>query len=346
LTAQDMDIPGFIRDYLYSLDPGYEISTVIRDKYPRLILRVKINGRDCLVKAVRRLTLWKRPGRYFRFQKEIFIYRRLDRLDFKHFRHPRLINTDGKRILVTEYIENQASLPMDESFHEQALKAVLELNTCDFPFQAKGGVGWLWEKINRWKFSRSTKTLRHLLEGTLISRDISLRIFGKALLFWARSLRSSAVFNPPLLMHRDIFHANILRPDPGSVFLIDFEKMGLEKRWVFGDALKVAQAGQWLFSAESQDEGDECSAWFRADLIRAYWQGLLHGRPDIFAGPEHFTAQLKFCLLGIILSRLVKRNNSPGHKASLLRFIDEVILGPGEGFERWFKESGKSVGKD
>lgn len=338
-----MDIPGFIREYLYSLDSGYKIFTVIRDKYPRLILRVRINGRDCLVKAVRGLTLWKRPGRYFRFQKEIFIYRQLDRLDFKHFRHPRLLNTDGKRILVTEFIENQASLPMDESFHKQALKAVLELNTCDFPFQAKGGLGWLWEKINRWKFSRSTKTLRHLLEGALVSREVPLRVFGKALLFWAGSLRCAARFKPPLLMHRDIFHANILRPDPDNVFFIDFEKMGLEKRWIFGDALKTAQAGQWIFPAQSRDEGEEFSTWFRADLIRSYWHGLLQKRPDINAGPEHLIVQLKFCLLGLILSRLVKRNNSPRHKASLVRFMEEIIFGPDHVFEKWFKECNYSL---
>jgi hypothetical protein len=341
LTAQDIDIPGFICGYLYSLDPGYEVSRVIRDKYPRLVMRVKINGQDCLVKAVRGLTLWRRPGRYFRFQKEIFIYRQLDRLDFEYFHFPGLLHTDGKSILVTEFIENDPSLPLDRDFYESALKAVVELNTCDFPFTEKGGVGWLWEKINRWKFSRSTKTMRHLLEGFFITRQVSLVLFVQAMLFWVRAIKDSVKLKKPLLVHRDIFGSNILRPGPERICFIDFEKAGIEKRWVFVDALKISLARHWFSSGEKTDPNDDIKVFpgLCPRLLETYWRKLLPGHPEINSERKQFILQLRFCLLSWALSKLVKAGTRPEHKTALSRFIRETLLGREADFEKWFKTS-------
>ncbi|MFN2267893.1 MAG: hypothetical protein ABR542_10780, partial [Desulfonatronovibrio sp.] len=37
-----------LKRYLYSQDPDFKIIQIIRDKYPRLVMRVRLNGKDCL----------------------------------------------------------------------------------------------------------------------------------------------------------------------------------------------------------------------------------------------------------------------------------------------------------
>ncbi len=273
--------------------------------------------------------------------KEIFIYRQLEQIEFKHFFYPKLKHTDGKTLIVTEFVSDSGSLPVDRKFYDSAIKAILELNTCDFPFYQIGGPGWVWERINRWKFSRSTKTLRHLFESFFIARSMSFQVFVKILFFWARSFGSSSRLKKPLLVHRDIFHANILRPDSKRTFFIDFEKMGMEKRWVFADALKVILAGQSLSSKKQGGAADGFEFFAHLDpaLLKTYWDELLLKRPEIDPDPDNFNLQLKFCILGWILSKLAKGKVSPATKRELTLFIEKIILGPDSQLEKWLNES-------
>ena len=332
-SSSDINIPEFILKYLRFLDSGFEISQIIKDEYPRLVLRVKIKGRDCLVKAVRNLTLWKKPGRYFRFQKEIFLYSQLEMLEFRHFQYPRLRHTDGEKLIVTDFVAHDPSLSPDKYFCDSAIKAVLELNVCDFPYEKHGGLGWTWEKINRWKFSRSTKTLRHLFEGFFIRRKIPLFLLVETLSFWIKAFLGSTKLKYPLLVHRDIFKANILRPDKRSIYFIDFEKAGLEKRWVFVDALKIAQADPLFFR---ENEG-LISGFprFKVKLLENYWKDLLSYRPELGTNLEAYKLQLKFCILGWTLKKMVKEKLTPLQEKHLIRFLKTVILGSDEHFENW-----------
>ena len=336
LSSSGNNIPLFIQRYLGSLDPGFEIVKIIRDKYPRLILRANIEERDCLVKAVRSLTLWKKPGRYFRFQKEIFIYSQLEKLEFRHFHYPGLTHTDGKRILITDFVENDPGLPADQNFYDSAFQAILELNACGFPCEKRGGPGWTWEKINRWKFSRSTKTLRNLLEGFFIRRKVPLSLFMKILSFWAGSISSSTKLKKPLLVHRDIFRANIRRPDKSRVYFIDFEKMGLEKRWVFVDALKIAQAEPLFF--EESEEGCAGFPRFHIRLLEGFWEKLVFYRQELGPDKGAFKLQLRFCLLGWTLKKLVKEKVSSLQRLQLVGFLERVILARGNEFEDWLEK--------
>jgi len=336
LSSPGSDIPLFIQKYLGSLDPEYAITRLIRDKYPRLILRVDIMGRDCLLKGVRSFSFWKKPGRYLRFKKEIFIYSQLEELEFGFFYYPKIRNADGKQIIITEFIEDDPNLTQDLDFRNRALKGILELNICDFAYHKKGGLGWTWEKINRWKFSRSTKTLRNLFEGIIIRRKMPLSLFMKILSFWAGSISSSTKLERPLLVHRDIFRANIRRPDKSRIYFVDFEKMGLEKRWVFVDALKIAQAEPLFF-----EEGEKDYAGFprfHIQLLEGFWEKLLFFRPELGSDKGAFKLQLRFCLFGWTLKKLVKEKLSPIHRVQLVRFIETVILGQSHEFEEWLEK--------
>ncbi|MFO7729101.1 MAG: phosphotransferase, partial [Desulfonatronovibrio sp.] len=301
-------LSGALRRYLCSQDPDFEILRVIRDKYPRLVMRVRVRDRDCLVKAVRKNTPWKRPGRYFRFQKEIFVYTRLQNLDFLFFRHPELLHTDGKSYIISEYIQDDPSLPKDPAFFSRAIKAVAELNACDFPYADKGGPGWFWEKFNRWKFSRTTKTLRNLMEGFFIRRTVSVSVFVRSLAFWRKAAAGVKALDKPVLLHRDVFKANILYSHLDGINFIDFEKAGLEKRWIFSDALKIAQAEPLYFS---QDAGGYAGfPRFYTSLLENYWNEFKIRRPGFKPGPDDYKMQQKFCLLGWTLKKLVKERPS------------------------------------
>ncbi len=334
ICLQDIaGLPRAVKNHLYAQDSGFEVVRVINDKYPRLVLHVRLDGKDRIIKTVKKNIPWKRPGRYFRFQKEIFIYTRLNNQDKNYFKHPGLISTDEKSFIITEYIPNDPSLPRDHAFFSQAVKAVLEMNACDFPYYDKGGPGWLWEKANRWKFSRTTKTLRNILEGFFIRRIIPVNVFIKAFEFWKKSVAESVAMSKPILLHRDIFKANILRPDSERLYFIDFEKMGMEKRWVFSDVLKIVQADPMFF----QGSAGVLSGFprFYIRLLEIYWDDLMRFRPELRKDHQNFKRQLKFCLLGWTLKKLVKEKPTPQQKKDLIRFLEAVILGPEHNLQDW-----------
>ena len=335
-SLSNAGLPGVVARYLYQQDPGFQVVRLIRDKFPRVVLHVRVKGRDCLVKALKDNAPWTRPGRYFRFQKEIFIYTRLNRLKFKDFRYPALIHARDKLFIVTDFISNNPSLCRDHVFFSQAMKAVLEMNTCSFPFNDNGGIGWFWEKSNRWKFSRTTKTLRNLCEGCFVKRKISGSMFVRLLAFWRESLARTAVLSTPLLVHRDIFSANILRPDRETIVFADFEKMGVEKRWVFGDALKIAQAEPLFFPEDERRFAG--FPRFHAGLLETFWKDMVSIRPAVGQNHDDFKCQLKFCLLGWILKKLVKEKQAPKQDKNLTGFIEKVILGPDHIFDCWLEQ--------
>jgi len=335
-TSSSTNVPLSVKKLLNSLDPEHEVVRIIRDNAPRLVLHVRLQDRECLVKILNGFWL-KRPGRYLRFQKEIFIYSQLEQMDFVSFHYPGLLRTDGRTFILTEFIINDPSLPRDDAFfYTAAMDAVLELNTCEFPFWKSGGAGWMWEKANRWKFSGSAKTLRNLIEGLCIRRKLPYFLLPGMLAFWVRSMAAASGIKKPLLMHRDIFKSNILRPDAEHVYVVDFEKMGLEKRWVFKDALKIAQADPLFFDGKE----NKLSGFprFNGQLLEHYWKNLVRRRADIQPDREYFRLQLKFCLLGWTLKKLVKENPSLEMQQGLVRFIKSVILGPDKNFEKWFAE--------
>ncbi len=317
------------------MDPGYRVLKVIRDKDPRLVVHVRLQGRECLLKVLKESFPWKRPGRHLRFQKEIFIYSMLQHICFSRFRYPKLLNTDNKNYILTEFIINNSANRQDQVFYTSAMNAVLEFNTCDFPFHEKSCAGWIWEKTNRWKFSRSAKTLRNLLEGSLVKGKLSFLLLIKIIGFWRRAITYTPALKKPLLVHRDIFKANILYPKPGKIYFVDFEKAGLEKRWLFIDALKIAQAEPLFFNRRA----GRLSGFprFYACLLQKYWKGLITRRPEISPEYNQFILQLKFCLIGWCLKKLFKEDSDPERSAALIRFLQEVITGPEHYFEYWFE---------
>lgn len=332
--GQSPALPATVKDFLYKQDPDFKVLRVIKDKYPRLVLHVQICGNDCLIKAVKRNTPWRRPGRYFRFQKEIFINTRLKKLVFTYFQSPRLIHTDGKSFIVAEFISNNPSLPRDYVFLKQAIKAVAELNACDFPFTDKDGIGWFWEKFNRLKFSRSTKTVRNLLEGFFVRRTVGLKVFISSMIFCRRATQKVKPLNRPLLLHRDIFKSNIIYPDKDIVYFVDFEKMGLEKRWVFSDALKIAQADPLFFGPDAEHYAG--FPVFYTGILKDFWNELLIERPELGLRKNDFNYQLKFCLLGWTLKKLVKEEHSAQQKKDLNRFLEHLVSGDDVYFKKWF----------
>ena len=298
-------------------------------------MHVRLQDKDCLLKVLKTNFPLKRPGRRLRFQKEIFIYRRLQNIKFSWFHYPKLLKTDAKNYILTEFIINNSENRQDPAFYSSAIKAVLEFNTCNFPYWEKDGPGWIWERTNRWKHSRSSKTLRNLLEGSLIKGKLSFSLLLRITSFWRKAISATPALKNPLLVHRDIFKANILRPEQKKVYFVDFEKTGIEKRWVFVDALKIAQADPLFFNRRSGWlSGFPC---FYACLLQEYWNSLITRRPEICSEYNKFILQLKFCLLGWSLKKLVKEYPDPERSADLIRFLQEVITGPEHYFEYWFE---------
>lgn len=300
-------------------------------------MHLKIQGRDCLLKALTTPYPWKRPGRQFRLQKEMFIYNRLKNINFYSFHYPKVSHTDGKSYIITDYIPNDPSLGRNDSlFYTQAIKSIQDFNTCDFHIKAFNCAGWAWERVNRWKFSRSAKTLRNLMEGAFIKGMVPISSFLKLFSFWAKAMFATKKLKSPLLVHRDIFKANILRPEPDKIYFVDFEKAGIEKRWVFVDALKIAQAEPMFFKRK----GDEVNGFprFYKCLIQQYWENLQTRRPEISADYQHFKLQLKFCLMGWTLKKLVKENPGDELAKNLVRFMETVIAEDDQYFDRWYSE--------
>ncbi len=299
-----------------------------------MVARVQVQGKDCLLKTFKDDRFWKRPGRRLRLQKEICIYNQLQSLDFTWFRHPEIEHTDGRNYVLTRFIQNNPALTRDDSlFFTTAMQAVLELNTCDFDFKSIDCPGWMWEKCNRYKFSRSGKTLRNLLEGVLIRARLPRTLLPRLTGFWCRAMASTRKLQKPLLVHRDIFQANILRPEPDKIYLVDFEKAGLENRWVFVDALKIAQAEPLFFDFTHGDFSG--FPRFYACLLETYWKGLLTRRPDMNPEYSHFMLQLRFCLLGWTLKKLVKESLGHQRKADLIKFLEQIVTGPDHYYEKW-----------
>jgi len=330
------ELPLKIKRYIHELDPNFEVVRIYKNKPTRMALHIRLNGKNCLLKAIKKNTSWKKPGSYFRFQKETFIYSRLENTSFLFFHYPRLMHTDGKSFIITEFIKNDPSLFRDYAFFSRAMKALAEINSIDFPFTDRGGLGWYWEKTNRWKFSRTTKTLRNLLEGFIIRRNIPFSIFLKTILFLNKSYFNSTKLKRPILVHRDIFKANILGPDESRIYFIDFEKMGIEKRWVFVDALKIAQAEPLFFPAS--DVAYAGFPRFYIKLLENFWKDLLCRRPEFKIINKNFKLQLNFCLLGWTLKKLVKERHSPKQEKNLILFLETVVLGSEHHFEDWVKK--------
>ena len=302
-----------------------------------MVMHLKIKGRDCLLKALTTPYPWKKPGRRFRLQKEIFIYNQLNNISLFSFLYPQVLHTDGKNYIITDFIPNNPSLGRNEPlFYNQAVKSIQDLNTCDFPFKTFYCKGWVWERVNRWKCSRSAKTLRNLLEGAVIKGNVPVSSCPRLLSFWAKALFATKQLKKPLLVHRDIFKANILRPEPDKIYFVDFEKAGIEKRWVFVDALKIAQAEPLFFNCN--DNKLNGFPRFYKCLLQQYWQGLQTRRTDINPDFHHFKLQLKFCLMGWTLKKLVKENPGPKKAKNLIRFMETVITGDDSCFDKWFSK--------
>ncbi len=334
LSKTTSKLPPPIKQTLEALDHDYKILRIIRNKEPRFAIQIQLQAKQCMLKTLTSQMPWKRLGRRLRFQKEIFIYSQFQAVSFSSFRHPQLLHTDGKSYIITEFIHNNYSLGREDSlFYIQAMKSILEFNTCLFPLQSFNR-GWIWEKINRWKFSRSAKTLRNLIEGTAVKYKIPFSLLPRIFVFWGKAVTTTKKLHQPLLVHRDIFQANILRPEPDKIYFVDFEKAGIEKRWVFVDTLKIAQAEPLFFDHTWGDLSG--FPRFYACQLQKFWEELTKRRPEINPEYRHFILQLKFCLLGWTLKKLVKETPGPQKEADLTRFLEQTVTGPEHYFEKWF----------
>ena len=332
-------LPGYLRKKLYLLDPDFEVLKIVKNRYPRIAFQIRIKDGVFLVKALQSRIPWIRASRHFRFHKERFIYKQLGGVEFHFFRHPSLYHV-GNSYFITEFIPSDTGIKKDLAYYESAIIGIAEFNTSDFPYERHGCIGWVWEKLNRLKFAKSAKTLRTLCTGFFVKRKLPGRVFLKSLAFWKQSMAKTRRLKSPIIVHRDIFHGNILRPPNKKVVFIDFEKMGLEKRWFFIDALRLTQAEPLFFKeASDADENNETYGFprFYATVLVKYWKFILERRPDIDGGDDHFRRQLRFSLLDWTLHKLVKEKHGREVNAMLVTFIDSVILGRHEEFEQWFR---------
>lgn len=332
-------LPKFLKKNLYRLDPDFQVLKVVKNRYPRIAFQVRIKDGIFLIKALQSRFPWIRASRHFRFHKERFIYKHLGDVEFHFFRHPKVYHV-GNSFFITEFIPNDTSLKKDSAYYESAINGIAEFNTSDFPCERHGCIGWVWEKLNRLKFAKSAKILRTLCVGFFVKRKLPLRVFLKSLAFWKQSMAKTQRLTPPIIVHRDIFHGNILRPSSNQVVFVDFEKMGLEKRWFFIDALRLIQADPlFIKDASGSDENNVKYGFprFYAPVLVKYWNFLLERRPDIDGGDDHFRRQLRFSLLDWTLHKLVKEKHGKEVNAMLVTFIESVIMGRHEQFEQWFR---------
>lgn len=254
---------------------------------------------------------------------------------FKNFNYPKLIYTDNESFVIIESVSNKYDKIKTGAHYESSINGIFEFNSCEFAFKKKDRKEYDWRKYKFFKRSRSMRILPNLVRGILPGGKLSLTLFVKALFFYAKSYIGTAKLKRPLLLHRDLrFGVNRIYPSKDKVYFIDFEKAGTEKRWVFVDALVLAEATPLFYPDDNVLLGG--FPRFYRKMIDGYWKKIL--AKDFGIKQEDYLTQLKVCLLSWSLRKIVKEKNIAGQQKEIKKFIKTVILGPKDNFYIWYKD--------
>lgn len=240
------------------------------------------------------------------FQRQLAVYRALDRERFSSLRYPRLVATDNETFMLLEYIHgpDPSPAPRSNAYMRTLVDCLIEYQTV--PLRGKqqrlGYTGVSMALSPTSTYLRTALTKMRYRHGITIS---------------ARCLRAFWTCNAgqpsqaaPIWLHNDFHHNNVLVGVHGELYFTDFEQTSEERKWVLVDIVHYA-TDAYAFS-------------INLDVIRHYVEQLKE--VGSFATPLDYGAQLRFALLLRSMQHVVSMAPPQGVKQQYLSFISDVLL--------------------
>ncbi len=254
--------------------------------------------------------LWKWLFGSARLKNEAEVYKALQANLPSTFGYPKLIKTDNKNYILIQRvhtINKTRSLEESPAYRQRAIDALLAFQTSNLALRRK-----LFYLLHSpfWRFLLITLRLAKSLSGIRLAAR-SLKVFLKC---HAKQPR----LEPPVILHNDLGRGNILIDNEGRYFIIDFEDVIQESRWLFFDIVHMA----WR---------EKNPLYFLdLDLLGLYWESLKrypHLRRQV-----NMKAQIRVTLM---IHGLLRYFNRPKRHAEFHRFFKSVLL-IDDDFDAWY----------
>ena len=251
-------------------------------------------------------------------QKEISIYRQLEQISLKQLWVPRLVKYRPRQFLLVEKIDHgRKGWHRDQISQKQLVQALLEFHHLPLKTRQSGLVSCLLEAKN----SLTSKLM--IWSFTRVLPSCGLKAFFKTLQVIMICQKKQKRFKQPLLLHHDLMRRNNMLSADEGLYLIDFESVRHERRWILHDIIDVA-----LYQKQFK---------LNKKLLRTYVQKLVQDNP-VFQ-QVHVSAQIRMVMLHRFMARILPEGK---HEEDLRRkwfdFYHHVLLSQAA-FDQWYRQT-------
>ncbi len=309
-------------DFIHNVEkelPGYspDMKTEI-EKVRDNVYIFKTGLKQYLVKLVRQEDK-KKLGRVQKafqnssFRNEIEVNNALKKMDFEYLKFPQMIETKGKDYVIFEYIE----APAQPGFmRDPFIPPLIE-------FQLAGlNIDLSWK--DRLILAFRNKVSLNILRWSL---DVILPRFGwktalQCVLLFAKSSRKHKALEQAIHLHND-FGGNTILTSKKELYVIDFESVINEKKWILVDVL------QRVFNEEnfSVNQND----------LSSY---IVHLSEQLSAAPEEMNVkiQLRILLMRRMMQLLRSGSRNAKRKEEAQQFLIHSVLSD-DGYDLWYAQN-------
>jgi glycosyltransferase involved in cell wall biosynthesis len=275
----------------------------------RFVLKLPVPPKNSLQRVMHRLL-----GGNLKFRREADFYESIEAARPPYHSLP-LIMTDGATYLLLRYVEGASPIWTRTPRKTRAfLDALVAFQNTLLPSRRS----WRERKALQLYFGVNGQILRF---AARIARETGWASLARVVrILWSGRCRQSAL-REPIHLHNDILY-NVLEDEEGKIFVMDFEEVTRERRWVLIDVIEAAFAK------------DTCTV--DQSLLIEYLTRLSArvGGCDRL----HLPSQVRLALLFRVTHAIVSKSTAPEEKRRLLSFYRSVVLND-ERFGEWYEQN-------
>jgi glycosyltransferase involved in cell wall biosynthesis len=315
MNQTEAEVINYFREAVPLSSPNREITTEkVRDN----VYIVKTETKKYLVKLVReeeKKTLGKiqKLLQTSSFRNEIEVNKALLEKSFDHLKFPRLINSGNKGFVVFEYIEPLENASFKE---DNFVPSLVEFQLTDLNLN----LNWKDNLLLKFRNKVSWNILRWSFDVVLPRGGMkeALQCFS----LFRKLNREHKAFSKPVNLHND-FGGNTIVSKSSELYIIDFESVVKEKKWILVDVL------QRVFDEENFTVN-------REDLNS--YLSMLCKKLSITTEGVNLKVQLRILLMRRMMQILRSGSRDENKKAATHRFLIDSVLSD-EGYDLWYSQN-------
>jgi hypothetical protein len=248
------------------------------------------------------------------FRRQVELLSLFDKSNYRYLATPRLIDTDKRNYLVSEYIQYE-SRGIDIKHHrDDVVKGLIEFQTaCINHNLIKRYGSYLHNIYMSLEYNILSKYRKYILT------NFGMLIYIKCLYILFVCHKNQKRLNNYILIHNDYHHNNLILANNGRIYLIDLEGVSLGKKWILIDIVTIA-----LYTKEY---------YIDVDIIRKY---IAEIRSSIISQNNlDIRSQLRIALLRRTMQLLSSSVPPLSVKREYKKYFLEIIVSD-DAYNNWY----------